>query len=112
MNMTETVQLWIDNDQGYYNAVLDAVRDAGSDRYQVAAAIQHEVEAFLPPLDGLAQDLVTHALWDVNWDDLATDYLEVIADEYEDDYAPSPLWDDSTAMNLNTSGSIGFSVSM
>lgn len=31
--------------------------------------------------------------------------------EDDDEPLPDPLWDDSTAANLNTSGSIGFSVS-
>lgn len=84
MNMTETVQLWIDNDQGFYNLVLDAVREADTtDHLHAGEAVRDEVIAFLPPLDGLAADLVTHALWDVDWEDLGADYLSLIEDEKE-----------------------------
>jgi hypothetical protein len=80
--MTDTVQLWIDNDQRLYNDVLDAVRDQGTtDHLRAGDAVKDVVEGFLPPLEGLAQDLVAHALWDVNWVDLGTDYLDLVQDE-------------------------------
>lgn len=85
MNFTDTVQLWIDNDQRLYSDVLDVVRDSGSTNpFVVAEGIRDVVDGFLPTSEGLASDLLTRAMAEVEWDVLASDYLEVIADDLDD----------------------------
>jgi hypothetical protein len=71
---TWLVNLWLTNDQGSYNAVLGVVQDAAPD--QAPEALKDWVETvvlgdILEEGHGLAHDLLTSALSEVDWFEIA-----------------------------------------
>jgi hypothetical protein len=74
------VQLWLDNDEGVYwhSRLLNRThRDINS----LARALKDLVDELMPPLDGLAGDLLSYALEGVDWDEIA----QAIREDEEDE---------------------------
>lgn len=80
---TWLVAVWLDNEEPSYHAVREAVRDSGP--RNAAKAIRELVEELvLPPGNGgLAHDLITGALSEVNWSEIAEHYAAEAEDETE-----------------------------
>jgi hypothetical protein len=86
---TDTIKSWINNDQGYYKMINDMLKeiveqgestvgdkDTRSDAaIHLADAIKELFEEDMPELTGAYSDLLTHALADVRWDDIANDIV-------------------------------------
>ena len=81
MDMTRTVNLWLANDEGLYFATRDAAYSA-SGAFELEGMIREIVEQTLTFQDGgtLQNDLLTSALAEVNWREIAmgfwTDYRD------------------------------------
>ena len=76
---TWAVCLWLDNDQGLYEEARDIVRRfRGRDRWQynAADALETWIGELAPTVTGLFSDLLTHALGEVDWVDVATSRLD------------------------------------
>ena len=99
---TWCVKLWIDNEEGSYHAIREtartAIEEAREDdpdggplltyKERAARILARELEdivrdLFDLPVEGLAGDLCGSALSDVNWDEIAKDIVEDIAEESE-----------------------------
>lgn len=79
---TWNVKLWLDNYEGTYHEVRHLVRGA-DDSDDLAKQLEDWVtEAFIPKLDGMAGDILTAAMGEVDWREIAAAYWE---DEHEDD---------------------------
>ena len=76
MDATRTVRLWLANDEGLYFATQDMAR-AADNVYDLSVSLQAFVDDLMPELPaGIASDLLTHALGEVEWQDLASELLE------------------------------------
>lgn len=82
MDMTRTVNLWLANDEGLYFATRDAAY-AASDAFELECFIRETVEGTLTFQDGgtLHNDLLTSALCQVNWREIAMDFWADYRDE-------------------------------
>jgi len=82
MDMTRTVNLWLANDEGLYFATRDAAYSA-SDAFALELMIRDIVDQTLTFQDGgtLQNDLLTSALAEVNWREIATDFWADYRDE-------------------------------
>jgi len=82
MDMTRTVNLWLANDEGLYFATRDAAYSA-SDAFELEGMIREIVEQTLTFQDGgtLQNDLLTSALCEVNWREIAMDFWTDYRDE-------------------------------
>ena len=82
MDMTRTVNLWLANDEGLYFATRDAAYSA-SDPFSLELMIREIVEQTLTFQDGgtLQNDLLTSALAEVNWREIAMDFWTDYRDE-------------------------------
>ena len=100
---TWCVKLWIDNEQATQETILDAARRWAKHREGIGssreALFADEIEAWIsdenaPTLttfegewhalspDGLYADLLRHALGSVDWYEIASAYLQDVADEW------------------------------
>jgi hypothetical protein len=86
---TWCVALWIDNDEHDYDGVT-ALALAYRNRHDLAGEIRGYVEdGMLPELDaGLAGDLLTSSLCQVNWPEIADGHLDATRQEYNDNAEP------------------------
>jgi hypothetical protein len=89
---TWVAALWLDNDAREFwpyweNAARKALRDAGETtttaRMEAACAaladrLRTEVEEAAPALDGMYADLLSAALSEIDWHEIAQDHLEEI----------------------------------
>jgi hypothetical protein len=97
---TWSVALWIDNNQGSYSLSRSIAQDAWDEakadriltreeraRYDLSEALKNWIEEGSPLDDAsLYSDLLSTALSEVNWDEIASHYLdEIDQDEDEDD---------------------------
>lgn len=76
---TWLVNLWLTNDEGIYNAILDEV-SATSEIHDAAEVIKNFVEDS-NPFNGTATlftDLLNAALSEVNWHEIAETFREVL----------------------------------
>lgn len=88
---THVTRLWLDNDQGLYNDVTgraaelyNEAADDGTEPSQrdMADWLKSYVEDLIPELPtGLASDLLTHAVGEIDWWGMAGDYLEEAKNE-------------------------------
>ena len=86
---TWAVALWVDNDEGLHNhrnwLVKVSRREGETRRVWLADALKEWVEEMMPELQGLAGDLLTHAVERVDWMELAKAWVEdAVEDEDED----------------------------
>ena len=95
---TWAVKLWMDNDEGSYHYWQDVTRQTWKDaeatqyadrstiaRMALADTLKNEHEEALPKLQGFASDLLTAALGDVDWYEIANSLLEDHCTDDEDD---------------------------
>ena len=84
---TWNVKLWLDNDQGLYNAVQDMARRASNKHLSdlsgatvmLAQELQAFVEELLPDLGAsFASDLLGWAVGQTNWYEMAQNIMEDI----------------------------------
>jgi len=82
MDMTRTVNLWLANDRHLYFATRDAAYSA-SDAFELEDMIREIVEQNMTFQDGgtLQNDLLTSALAEVNWREIAMDFWTDYRDE-------------------------------
>ena len=82
MNITQTVNLWLCNDQSLYLSTVEAVMQS-EDLYDLTQAIRELVEQDLTFQDGgtLHNDLLISALSDVDWRSIAQDFWSDFRDE-------------------------------
>lgn len=81
---TWAVKLWIDNDYGAYQYwqeqtanVLDDYDEDGDNAWtELAGHLQDYHEENAPGCDGVYADLMTSALDEVNWDEIAKSMIE------------------------------------
>lgn len=75
---TWAVALWIDNDQGFQEMVLEAARNDKDDAHLLAGWLQDTfTDEFYPDLAAsMYSDLLNWALAYVDWDSLAEHYIE------------------------------------
>ena len=98
---TWVVKLWLDNEEYPYDTITERAREAWAEsededteatpgsltRVEVASrtmsrGLREWVEdEFTLPTDGLAGDLMGSALDDVDWDEIATAYIEDVKEE-------------------------------
>jgi len=79
---TWNVKLWFDNDVGTYDTVRDIVRDSRSE-YEAGKNLREFVEE-MNPLSSEASmfsDMLNAAISSVNWQEIASSYLEEIKEE-------------------------------
>jgi len=80
---TWCVNLWLSNDEiteSYISErALDCLNDAEGDKEDAAVALAREIEAFLdenmPDVSGVYADLLSSALADVDWEEIAAAWL-------------------------------------
>jgi len=72
---TWLVNLWLTNEQATSEEMSCIARDLKT-KYPVASAIREYVESLLPELDGFASDLMTYALDEVEWVEIAEQAIE------------------------------------
>ena len=73
---TWAVNLWLNNDEGTYHDLRDMARHARSEQ-DLAGQLKAYVEDLMPDLGStLASDLLSAALSEVDWYELACSYLE------------------------------------
>lgn len=95
---TWNVALWLDNDQGSYNHWREKAQDAydgaeSSHRtreeeaaYTLAASLRADMEEAAPDLGASCwSDLLTAALSEVNWDEIAAHYIDEVDKDAEID---------------------------
>ncbi len=96
---TWVVNLWLDNEQGSYNAMREEAqrcleecerpetRSYSSQTREDAAKImladilKNDHEEALPELQGFAADLLNAAMSEVNWYDIAEHYIDEVAEQ-------------------------------
>jgi hypothetical protein len=72
---TWAVALWISNDQGLYDMVQEAAAES-EDAYALGQYIESMFDEMAPELDGVYADLMRGAVSEVNWQEVAQDFLE------------------------------------
>lgn len=83
---TWNVKLWLDNDCDSYELARDLVRQAGNDAYRVSKALQEMVEEQQPDLGAsMFADLLSAALHEVNWYEIAEHYLADVEPEEDEE---------------------------
>jgi hypothetical protein len=97
---TWAVALWIDNEQGSYTysrelarEALDTAREEGHEFFSVeenatailAHELENEHEQGAPEVEGVYADLLNAALSEVDWREIASNYVEEVAAELEVD---------------------------
>jgi hypothetical protein len=79
---TWAVNLWLSNEEPLYRDLVDMARDA-DDADELAQSIRSYVDNMAPDLGAsLWSDLLTSALGEVDWDEIAKSWWE---DEHDDD---------------------------
>jgi len=93
---TWAVALWIDNDQGLYNESRDRARDLTRDHYDDISRAEISLADWLKELitegepdlgASLYSDLLTAAIGEVNWDEIAENYIEEVKEEIDKEMA-------------------------
>ena len=81
---TWAMALWIDNDEGLYNESRELVRRNGGlrERYEVADALKDMMEELRPELEASVwSDLLSAAFSEVDWFEIAENYIEEVQAE-------------------------------
>ena len=83
---TWCVALWIDNDQDSYNEARDMIRDC-REVYEAADILKEWIEEMNPLNDtaNMFTDLLNAALSEVDYYEIAENYLNEIKEENEDE---------------------------
>lgn len=71
---TWCVALWLNNDHGYYKHITTQARRTNKEDF--AEYLKDFVEELLPDLEGFPADLLTHAVSQVDWFEIAESYYE------------------------------------
>jgi hypothetical protein len=79
---TWLVSLWLDNEEGSYNAVRDMARENDNAR-DLADALKSMHEEAMPETTGVFADLLNAAMSEVNWREIAEHYLGDLQEEVE-----------------------------
>lgn len=80
---TWCIKLWIDNDQGFQQVVMDAAEAAALQPYPNATlqdALKEMVEELCQLPSGMAADLLGWAIEEADWFGIAEAYLEEVAE--------------------------------
>lgn len=81
---TWLVNVWVGNDEGLYQVMLDLCRDAQNE-YEAGKAMREYIDEMLEvPESGLKADLLNAAISACNWEEIAEHYIEDLEDEDED----------------------------
>ena len=85
---TWAVSLWLSNDESSYHywreRTQDIIPDDGSKETVVgilAGYLKEEHETFMPEVEGVWSDLLTHAVQQVDWHEIAKGWVD---DEWEE----------------------------
>lgn len=83
---TWVVALWIDNDEGSYNESRDLIRDC-KETYEAADILKNWIEEMNPLNDSASpwSDLLGAALSEVDWFEIAENYLSEMKEEEDDE---------------------------
>lgn len=95
---TWNVKLWMDNEQGSYNywtaTAQECYDDAEADdtftrkeraAFDLADRLKSEHEEAMPEVSGMWADLLSAALSDVNWHEIAENMLDDVDEDETDD---------------------------
>ena len=79
---TWLVKLWMDNSEGDYHYWLEAAREHDGNTYDLSCYLKDQyTDEMLPQLQGVYLDLLTGALSEVNWYEIAEHLIEDAKDE-------------------------------
>tara|TARA_Y100000310_G_scaffold63081_1_gene58358 strand:- start:1410 stop:1700 length:291 start_codon:yes stop_codon:yes gene_type:complete len=79
---TWNVNLWLSNDEGTYNYILDLAKDHADDAPMLANALEAFVDELEPELEpSMFSDILSAAMREVNWREIADTLLEDHKDE-------------------------------
>jgi hypothetical protein len=76
---TWLVKLWMDNDQYTYSYWIEQV-NKNTDSYQLADELEHYHQDILPEHTGLLADLLSSALAEVNWIEIAQSLISDLSE--------------------------------
>lgn len=75
---TWAIALWLDNEQGSQDYWLERAEAANDDVWTLSAELKDSHEEALPEIQGFAADLLNAAMSEVNWDEIARHYIEMV----------------------------------
>lgn len=107
---TNTVQIWLDNEQSSYSEMQDLTRQYHHNVKKLADAIQSYVEELNPIAsddNGIFADLLNAALREVEWREIAGDYIAEYDAEHDTD-DPEPDGDECLRCGNFTLDSDGY----
>jgi hypothetical protein len=106
---TWCVNLWLNNDEGSYRHICRLAQSAWDDAEasqhltraqeaarELASTLADEAESNMPEVNGLYKDLLTSALAEVDWEEIAEHLIEDDVDKEDDEDNDNDSNDDAT----------------